>query len=218
MHHNTSAHTIMAPRHFLDLPAELRIRCYKLVINELEAHVYRTGLGLWSYTYGRERSLLQACRQMRRDVLPLAAELPVNMHCSTNYAAIALPVGYASKVTSITISLDQLRTSTNGFDLVHLFPKLKHAVVKTDPDRLPADDSIAVFDTVSSEQINEMVRCRAQRTIAYLRRTLSYGGLVGISLRLERRFKIRIFPRAGPSEVRRQNWLVRRLVFRHHPY
>lgn len=205
MDHNTPALPTMAPRHFLDLPAELRIRCYKLVINELKAHVYRNGLVLRRSTGGRQCSLLEACRQTREEVLPLAADLPVHLHYSTDQPAVALPIEYASRVTSITISLDQLRTPANVFDF---FPKLDHAVVRTDPEHLPADEGITVFNTRSSEEIKEMVRCRARRMIAYVRGTLSYRRLFGITLELERRYEIRIMDRLGPTEVRKQNCLV----------
>ena len=61
-----------------------------------------------------------------------------------------------------TIGLHQLQTSTSASKL---FPKLNRAVVETDPDRLPVDASIAEIDTVSSDQIREIVRHRAHRMI-----------------------------------------------------
>ena len=107
-----------------------------------------------------------------------------------------------------TVGLCQLWTSCSASKV---FLKLNRAVVKTDPDRLSVDASMAEFDTVvSSGQTKEMVQSRAHLMIAYIRRMLSLGRLSGISLTPERISEVRIMQGLGSSEIRKQKCLVRR--------
>lgn len=192
----------MPPTSFLDLPAELRNRCYKFSLNGVEAHLHRERYQLiFRDDISRfDHSLLQACRQTRQEILPLMATIPLRLHSGLERAAEILTKDYSNTVQSVIIRKpssgsckQQDRARSFARRCLAQFPMLKELVIRLRPKDLPSLLDRRLYISPNPSQSQRQVRDLALKEFALIRRYMPYDALPPIKLTIWKRYDIKVW-------------------------
>ena len=139
----------MAPTSFLNLPAELRYRCYDFTIAGIEAHLFADGLSsIDGDTKYPVHSLQQVCVQARQEILPLLHAIPLRIRDRADKAKL-LTKDHIHSVETIIVPRIQVLSLR---ELVQLFRSLKNIVVRSMlPIPIPAYSKTWLYEAPSSE-------------------------------------------------------------------